>query len=212
MDGSKTIVVRLLLLLLIPILFLSEAAMSSAGYVTTQVGEDPSKDANPASVDILRVSLANNGTHFRFIIKCRATPEPSLIRSYTVWLDTKDGADLDYCLVAGGIPGLYEIRKKGHSIMLKYKAPIEVVVEGNSIYLTAKLSDIEYPEGVKKKVGIVVTTQQPLVKVRDRAPNHGTYKVNHEIVSELPGLTSFIFTSSILVAVYLIYRYKFKSM
>ena len=212
MNRSKITIVRFLLLLLISVAFLPRAVVSLADYVTTLVGEDPSNDANPASVDILSVYLANNGTHFRFIIECRATLAPSSIRSYTVWLDTKGGSASDYCLVAGGNSGLYKIQKKGRSMELNFKAPIEVVVEGNSIYLTANLSDIEYPEGVKKKVGIVVTTQQPLDKVRDRAPDKGMYKVSHEVISELPGISSFIFTSSIIVAVYLIYRYKFKPM
>jgi len=107
MDKQKTTAKRLLFFLLISILLLPNATLSldkKTKFVKTLIGEDPKKDANPASVDILKFYIANNGTHFRFIIKCRAKPEPSSIRSYIVWLDTKDGDEPDYCLVAGGIP------------------------------------------------------------------------------------------------------------
>ena len=212
MSWPKTAIVRFLLPLLISIVLLPEAAVSSATCLAVLVGEDPDKDANPASVDILAVYLMNNGTYFTFIIECRATPAPSLIRSYVVWLNTTNGDAPDYCLVAGGISGLYEVHRKGHSIKLKYKAPIEVTIEGKSIFLTANLDDIDYPGGVGDPVGVVVTTQQPLFKVRDRAPDSGMYYISHKVIPELPGPTLFLFIPSVIITVYVIYTRKFKTM
>jgi len=211
MSWPKTAVVRLLFLLLILVVLQPEAAISLVDYVTVPVGEDSNKDANPASVDILAVYLTNNGTHFTFIIECRATPAPSLVRSYTVWMNTTNGDAPDYCLVAGGVSGLYEVHKKGHSIKLKYKAPIEVTIEGKSIFLTANLDDINYPGGVGDSVGVVVTTQQPLFKVRDRAPDSGMFCVSHKVIPELPGFTLFLFIPSVIVTIYFIYIRKFRS-
>jgi len=210
MNKSKTMIKHLLSVLLIAILVFPNISLSSAQFIETWLFDDPKKDANPASMDILKVSIANNGTHFRFIIKCRAKPEPSLIRSYYVWLNTTNGDAPDYCLVAGGISGLYEIKVEGGKIKLNLTAPIEIQVKGKSIYLTAKLEDINYPGGVEEMVGVVVTTQQPLLKVRDRAPDSGVYYVPHEVIPELPGFTPFVFIPSVIMAIYLIYRRKFK--
>ena len=77
------------------------------------VGEDP-KDAKPDLIDIRKVYLTNNGTHFRFIVECEGTPDTK--KEYWVYLDTKDGgagADTyegaDFYLQGGGTkPGLYE--------------------------------------------------------------------------------------------------------
>ncbi len=210
MKDVKPTARHLLILVLITTLLLPNITLAKADYLTTLLGDDPEKDANPASVDILKVYIANNGTHFRFIIECRATPAPSFIRSYTVWLDTKGRKEPDYCLVAGGVSGLYKASKKGKSIKLVYVAPIEVMIEGKSIYLTADLDDINYPKGVGNPVGIVATTQQPLTKVRDRAPDSGMYDVDHEVIPELPGITPFVFIPSVIGAIYLLDRYKFK--
>ena len=174
------------------------------------VGKDPKKDADPASVDIIKVYITNNGTHFRFIIKCRAKPEPSMIRSYNVWIDIKDENDPDYCLVAGGVSGLYEVKIKDGVIKLELKASIEVEVKGKSIYLTAKLSDIDYQSG-KDIVGIVVTTHQPLIKIRDRAPDSGRYEISHAVVPELPWPTSMIFIPAVVAAICTIYRWRFRN-
>jgi len=210
MNARKTKIRRLLFILLIATLLLPSSALSSAKFIKTLLGKDPKNDANPASVDILKVYIANNGTHFRFIIKCRAKPEPSLVRAYVVWLDTKDDDLFDYCLVAEGKSGLYEVKIEGNSIELEYIAPIEVKIKGKSIYMTANLNDIEYPTGVKSTVGIVATTQQPLLKVRDRAPDSDRYYVDHEVIPELPGFTPFIFIPSVMFSIYIIYRCKFK--
>ncbi|HIE18261.1 TPA: hypothetical protein EYP75_00900 [Candidatus Bathyarchaeota archaeon] len=217
MDKQKIMIKCLLFYLLISILLLPNAMLSLAkkdeddNFVKPiLVGKDPKKDANPASVDILKVYITNNGTHFRFIIKCRAKPAPSLIRSYVVWLDTEGGSAPDYCLVAGGVPGLYEVDVEDESIEFEFKAPIEVKIKGRSIYLTADLEDIGYPDDVKDPIGIVVTTHQPLAQLRDRAPDSGIYQVDHEVIPELPGFTPFIFIPSVMLSIYVIYRRKFK--
>jgi len=213
MDKPKTAIKHLLLISLISILLLPNAVFPLAKktkFVETLIGRDPKGDADPASADILKVYIANNGTHFRFIIKCQAKPAPSSIRSYSVWLNTTNGDAPDYCLVAGGISGLYSVTVEGNSTKLTYKAPIEVEIKGKSIYLTACLSDIDYPTGVGDPVGIAVTTQQPLLKVRDRAPDSGMYHVSHEVIPELPWPTPIVFIPSIVLSVYVIYRRKFR--
>jgi len=216
MDKQKITIKRLLFFLFFLTLLLPNSlSLAKKGeddnFVTPiLIGKDPKKDANPASVDILEVYITNNGTHFRFIIKCRAKPAPSEIRSYVVWLDTKGGIAPDYCLVAGGKSGLYKIKVHGNSIEYEYIAPIEVKIKGKSIYLTANLSDIKYPDGVKDPVGIVVTTHQPLSQIRDRAPDSGRYCVDHEVIPELPGFTIFVFIPSVVFSVYMIYRLKFR--
>jgi len=200
MNKKEIIIKRLLLFLLFSTLLLSSVYPSSADFLEeTQVGVDPKGDANPASVDVLEVFITNNGTHFIFIIKCRATPAPSLIRSYVVWLDTKGDSAPDYCLVAGDRSSYPNL------------VPTVVSIKDTSIYLMARLEDIEYPDGVEKDpVNIVVTTQQPPSKVRDRAPDSGTYQVRHAVISELPGIVLFIFVPSVLFTIYMIYRRRFR--
>ncbi len=177
------------------------------------IGTDPKKDASPASVDILSVYLTNNGTHFRFIIECGATPEPSGTRSYCVFLDTKAGGSTrqpykgaDFYLMGGGLSGLYEWVAGGWS----YKSSISVNIVGNSIYLTARLSDIGYPGNCQNTIGIVAATFQPLGSLRDRAPNKNNYSVNHEVIPELPWPTPLIFVPAVAATVYYISKRRFK--
>ena len=231
MDNQKTGIKHFLFFLLVSILILPNATLSLAkktkdDFIKTLIGEDPKKDADPASVDILKVYIANNGTHFEFIIKCQGKPSPSAMRAYVAWVDTKGDPKLDYCLVADGISGLFEVKIKDGIIILKYKAPIVVKVKGKSIYLMTSLENIDYPDGVKDVVGVVVTTHQipfkedssevknapkiPGFLVKDRAPDSGRYQVDHEVIPELPGFTPFIFIPSVVLSVYVIYRRKFK--
>jgi len=65
--------IKCILLLSLLILIVSNASPSMADFIKTLLGEDPKKDADPASVDILKVYIANNGTHFGSIIKCRGS-------------------------------------------------------------------------------------------------------------------------------------------
>ena len=109
------------------------------------VGADSSKDS-PASMDILEVYLTNNGTHFRFIVKCRSVPEPSPTTAYRVYLDSKSGAGAtdgiysgaDYYLEAKDDSYLYEWRDQ----TWKKKSPIEFQIDHDDkiISLTAELS------------------------------------------------------------------------
>ena len=222
--------IKYLLLLSLLILMVSNASPSMAGFIKTLLGEDPEGDANPASVDILKVYIANNGTHFGFIIKCRGKPSPSITRAYVVWMDTKGDQNPDYCLVAEGISGLFEVKIIDGHIIIRYKAPIVVRVKGKSIYLMTTLENIDYPDGVKEIVGVIVTTHQvPFKKnsskaenssevknapklpgffVKDRAPDSGRYEVYHDVVSEFPGITPLIFVPSILLCTYIIYKRK----
>ncbi|MEM2888482.1 MAG: hypothetical protein QXI71_05645 [Candidatus Bathyarchaeia archaeon] len=177
------------------------------------IGTDPKKDASPESVDILEVYLTNNGTHFRFIIECSTTPQPSNIRSYCVFLDTKAGGatggpyvGADFCLMSAKESGLLEWSADGWS----YKAPIEVNIVGNSIYLTARLSDIGYPDDCQETIGIVAATFQPLGSLRDRAPDTGNYSVSHEVIPELPWPTPLIFVPAVAATVYYISKRRFK--
>jgi len=71
-------------------------------------------------------------------------------------------------------------------------------------------ASLDYPNGVGDPVGIVVTTQQPLSKIRDRAPDSGRYEVSHEVVPELPWPTPIIFIPSVVFSVYMIYRRRFR--
>ncbi len=179
------------------------------------LGSDPKGDekGGPATVDILTVFLTNNGTHFRFIIECRVGPEPSGVRAYCVYLDTKDGGATygtyeraDYCLHGGGTCGLYEWISGNWT----YKSAIDVQLIGNSICLTASLSDIGYPSNVREEIGVVAATYQPLHMLRDRAPDTCHYLVAHEVIPELPGLTPLIFIPAVLTTVYMIHRRRFK--
>jgi hypothetical protein len=212
MSKPKDVIKRAVSLLLLLVLILPEISLCSSEYIEVLLGDDPKGDANPASVDILKVWITNNGTHFGFIIKCRATPSPSDVRSYNVWMDTKGDSGTDYLLRAGGVSGLYEVTVQDGSLTLVYKAPIEVKIKGKKIYLIADLDDIDYyePGGVKDPVGVIVTTYQPLFKKRDRAPDTGRYEVAHEVIPELPGYTPFIFVPSVIVTICFIYRRKFK--
>ena len=215
MDNQKTGIRHFLFFLLISILILPNATLSPAkktkdDFIKTLLGEDPKKDASPASVDILKVYIANNGTHFRVIINCRAKPAPSSVRAYIVWLDTTGRDTPDYCLIAEGTSGLYKVTVEGDSVEFEYQAPIEVKITHKSIYLTADLDDIGYPDGVKKSVGVVVTTHQPVDQLKDRAPDSDVYDVDREVIPELPGFTPFVFIPSVVLSVYVIYRRKFK--
>ena len=229
---------RLILSIFLLLLMLVNASPSLADFIEILLGTDPSGDAHPASLDILKVYIANNGTHFKFILECRGCPNPSIFNIYIVWMDTKDDAFPDYCLVAGGLPGLYEIKVIGGTIIIRYKAPIDVKVEDKKIHLMVKLSEIEYPEGVKETVGVVATTYQlthkekktqkespfgkgtlpkghgyipklPRFKMKDRAPDTGRYTVAHEVISELPGVTPFVFIPLVTIVTYVIYKKKF---
>jgi len=231
---------RILLSILLSLLILSSASPLLADFIVVLIGTDPSGDAHPASLDILEVYIANNGTHFKFILKCRGTPAPSLFKIYIVWMDTKGGPFPDYCLVADGISGLYEIKVVDGTVIIRYKAPIVVTVEDKRIHLMARLSDIEYPNGVKEIVGVVATTHQftskgkktpsgppfrneklpkgsedipkiPHFKIKDRAPDTGRYTVAREVIPELPGITPLIFIPSVIIAVYIIYKKKFQA-
>jgi len=231
---------RILLSILLSLLILSSASPLLADFIVVLIGTDPSGDAHPASLDILKVYIANNGTHFKFILRCRGTPAPSFLRAYIVWMDTKGGPFPDYCLVADGISGLYEIIVVDGTIIIRYKAPIVVTVEDKRIHLMAKLSDIEYPSGVKETVGVVATTHQftlkgkeapgrspfgngtlpkgpgyipkiPHFKIKDRAPDTGRYTVAREVIPELPGITPLIFIPSVIIAIYIIYKKKFQA-
>ena len=231
---------RILLSILLSLLILSSASPLLADFIVVLIGTDPSGDAHPASLDILEVYIANNGTHFKFILKCRGTPAPSLFKVYIVWMDTKGGPFPDYCLVADGISGLYEIKVVDGTVIIRYKAPIVVTVEDKRIHLMAKLSDIEYPSGVKEIVGVIATTHQftlkekkaptkspfgngtlpkgpgyipkiPHFKIKDRAPDTGRYTVAREVIPELPGITPFIFIPSVIIAIYVIYKKKFQT-
>jgi hypothetical protein len=210
MNRPKDVIKRTVSLLLLLVLILPEISFCSSEYIEVLLGDDPKGDANPASVDILKIWITNNGTHFGFIIKCRATPAPSDVRSYNVWMDTKKGKDPDYLLRAGAISGLYEVTVRGKTITLVYKAPIEVKIEGKKIYLIADLDDIDYPDGVKDPVRVVVTTHQPLTKLRDRAPDTGRYEVAHEVVPELPWPMPVVFIPAIVATIYTIYRRRFR--
>ena len=179
------------------------------------LGSDPRGDekGGPATVDILAVFLTNNGTHFTFVIKCRVGPEPSGVRAYCIYLDTKGGGatygtykGADYCLQGGGASGLYEWILGNWT----YKSAIDVQLIGNSIYLTASLSDIGYPGNVKEGIGVVAATYQPLHMLRDRAPDKCHYLVAHKVIPELPGLTLFIFIPVVLTTVYMIRSRRFK--
>lgn len=215
------------------------ASPSLADFIETLLGTDPSGDAHPAPLDILKVYIANNGTHFKFILECKGRPKPSISNIYIVWMDSKGDAFPDYCLVAGGLPGLYEIKVIDGAIIIRYKAPIDVTVEDKRIHLMVELSKIEYPDGVKEIVGVVATTHQltlkgkkaqkespfgngtlpkdheyipklPHFKMRDRAPDTDRYTVAHSVVSEFPGVTPFIFIPLIMIVTYVIYRKKFR--
>ena len=213
MNKPRSMIKRFFFVLLILILILPEVSFSSAEFSEEfEFGTDGEKDAMPASVDILKVYISNNGTHFRFIIKCSAKPSPSSVRSYVVWLDTKDEEEMDYCLVAGGESGLYRISiDEDGEVSMTLVAPIEVEVHKKSIYLTANLDDIEYSAPTfKNQVDVVVTTHQPLTKLRDRAPDSGRYSVNYADIPEVPSFTLFIFIPSVLAAIYIINKYKFK--
>jgi len=230
----------ILLSILLLLLILSSASPLLADFITVLLGTDPSGDAHPASLDILKVYIANNGTHFKFILECRGTPAPSFFRAYIVWMDTKGGSFSDYCLVADGLSGLYEIKVVDGTIIIRYKAPKVVTVEDKRIHLMAKLSDIEYPSGVKEIVGVIATTYQftpkgkkaptrspfgdgtipkgpedipkiPHFKIKDRAPDTGRYTVAREVIPELPGITPFIFIPSVIIAIYIIYKKKFQA-
>jgi len=103
----------------------------------------------------------------------------------------------------------------------------------------AKLSDIEYPSGVKEIVGVIATTHQftlkgkeipsrspfgngtlpkgpghipkiPHFKIKDRAPDTGRYTVAREVIPELPGITPLIFIPAVIIAIYVIYKKKFQ--
>jgi len=230
----------ILLSILLSLLILSSVSPLLADFITVLLGTDPSGDAHPASLDILKVYIANNGTHFKFILECRGTPAPSFFKVYIVWMDTKGGPFPDYCLVADGISGLFEIVVVDGTVIIRYKAPIVVTVEDNRIHLMAKLSDIEYPSGVKEIVSVVATTHQftlkgkkaptrspfgngtlpkgpeyipkiPHFKIKDRAPDTGRYTVAREVIPELPGITPFIFIPSVIIAIYIIYKKKFQT-
>ncbi|MBS7614454.1 hypothetical protein KEJ18_01785 [Candidatus Bathyarchaeota archaeon] len=208
-KSQKAIVSLTLFLLLGPFSFNIVYA-----YITPiLIGTDPKKDATPASVDIVKVYLTNNGTHFRFILECSTTPEPSGIRSYCVFLDTKAGGatggtyrGADFLLMGGGLSGLYEWGAGGW----RYKSSIEVNIVGNSIYLTARLSDIGYPDNCQEMIGIVAATFQPLGSLKDRAPNKGNYSVSHEVIPELPWPTPLIFVPVVAATVYYISKRRFK--
>ncbi|MEM2112107.1 MAG: hypothetical protein QXX08_09570 [Candidatus Bathyarchaeia archaeon] len=211
--SSKSL--KKILLIATFLLLVSFSTSTVCAFITPiLIGTDPSKDASPASVDILKVYLTNNGTHFRFIIECSTTPQPSNIRSYCVFLDTKAGGatsgtykGADFCLVGGGPqPGLYEWGASGWS----YKSSIDVNIVGNSIYLTARLSEIGYPDDCQETIGIVAATFQPLGFLRDRAPDTGNYSVSHEVIFELPWPTPLIFVPAVAATVYYISKRRFK--
>jgi len=195
---------------LILIMLLSEIRFSSAMNSEILIIEDP-RDVEHAYMDILEVYMTNDGTYLQFVINLRERPKPSLNRLYTVWLDTKGNDKPDYCLAASNVNALYKVTVKRGSIRLKYLAPIEVEVEGNSITLTVRLSDIKYPNGVKDTVGIVAATHNPLAKIVDRAPDSGRCLVDHRVVSELPHFTILIFIPSLIISIYIIYRCKFRN-
>jgi len=63
------------------------ASPSLADFIETLLGTDPSGDAHPASLDILKVYIANNGTHFKFILECKGRPShQSLIFTLSGWI------------------------------------------------------------------------------------------------------------------------------
>jgi len=183
-----------------------------------QMGDDPSRDANPASVDILKVSMVNNGTHLTFILECRSAPAPSSVRTYGIWLDTNENGGAttgpyigaDWYIQGGGAPGLYDSSGEESTTTLTYKAPIEVKVHGKSIYLTTGLSDIGYPGNVKETVGIVASTHQPVAMLKDRAPDTEHYSVVHEVIPELPWPTPMVIVPAIAAAIFMIYRQRFR--
>jgi len=210
MNFQKITIKHLLSVFLILIMLSPETIFSSAKILGILLGEDP-RDAEPAYMDILEVYMTNNGTCLQFVINCRERPKPSHNRLYVVWLDTKGDDEPDYCLAASNINGLYKVTIKRKSVRLKYVAPTEVEVEGCSIYLTVKLCDIKYPNGVKDTVGIMVTTHKPLPKIVDRAPDSGRYLVDHKVVSGLPNSTILIFIPSLILSIYMIYQRKFKN-
>ena len=205
---------RLIVTLLI-ILNLALMITPVSGYLTPiLIDTDPTMDS-PASIDILEVYLTNNGTHFRFIIKCRSVPYPSKSTIYRVYLDTKSGGTpdglykgADYYLEAKDDSYLYEWKeKKKHGAWYK-KSPIEVQIDpmNKTISLTASLSDIGYPKDVWPEVGIVVATFQPSNSLRDRAPDTGHYTVAHEVIPELPWPTPVVFIPAVVGTIYTIYR------
>ncbi|MCS7120149.1 MAG: hypothetical protein NZ952_02970 [Candidatus Bathyarchaeota archaeon] len=209
---DRLLTCRLILFaILMSILLLAPNVSAAHAFIEPiLIGTDPRRDANPASVDILYVYLTNNGTHFRFIVNCSTTPQPSLIRLYRVYLDTRDGGDqlyggADFYLQAGGNnPGLYEW-VSGTWI---YRASIEITIVGYSIRLTTSLSGIGYPEKVKSTIGVIVVTFSP--NLRDRAPNFGSYSVTHEVIPELPWPTPLLFIPAVTATVYLIYKWRFR--
>lgn len=183
-----------------------------------QLGDDPSRDADPASVDILKVSMMNNGTHLTFIIECRSAPAPSSVRTYRIWLDTNENGGAttgpyigaDWYIQGGGAPGLYDCSGEESADTSTYKASIEVKVYGKSICLTAGLSDIGYPGNVKETVGIVASTHQPAAMLKDRTPDTGHYSVVHEVIPELPWPTPLVIMPAIVAAIIMIYRQRFR--
>jgi len=205
--------------LLCVVLFLSASLLTVSVYANYidppfLVGTDPSKDS-PASIDILEVYLTNNGTHFRFILKCRSVPTPNPATAYRVFLDTKSEGALsgtyigaDYYLEAKDVSYLYE----WNGFSWKQKSPVEVQIDHNdkTISLTAKLEDIGYPGYVENTVGIVVETIQPIDNQRDRAPDTGNYTIIREDIPELPWPTPLVFVPALMATVYVVYVRKFK--
>jgi len=182
-----------------------------------QLGDDPSGDADPGSMDILIVQMVNNGTHLTFILECRTVPAPSSVRTYGIWLDTEENSGAtagpyigaDWYVQGGGVPGLYEVGGD-ESTTLVYRAPIEVEVRAKSIRLSVSLSDIGYPQDVKGTVGVVATTHQPVARLRDRSPDLEHYSVAHEVIPELPWPTPLFFIPAIGATILTVYRWKFK--
>ena len=92
-------------------------------------------------------------------------------------MDTKRDQNPDYCLVTEEISGLFEVKIRDSHIIIRYKAPIVVRVKGKSIYLMTTLENIDYPDGVKEIVGVIVTTHQvPFKKNSSKAENSSEVK------------------------------------
>jgi len=180
------------------------------------VGADLSKDSL-ASMDILEVYLTNNGTHFRFIVKCRSVPEPSATTAYQVYLDIKSGAGstdgiysgADYYLEAKDDSYLYEWRAGAW----KEKSPIEFEIghDEKIISLTAELSDIGYQNNVDETIGIVVATSEPSNNLWDRAPDTGDYAIAHEVIPELPWPTPLVFILAVIATISILHITRFKN-
>ena len=189
---------------------------------------DPAGDGNPAYADIVSVSYTNDATYYSFFLGLSAPPSLTQGNVYYVYLETISGQGAtngpngylvgsDYYLTwntAGTVGSLY----KWNTVTSVWGLTAAVITvdstnlsQPNTLILTGLLTDIGYPwTPTTQNMGVMAASSTP-GNVKDRAPDTGVYTINYFDVPNLPWLTLPVFILAVIVAVSLLYKYKFQS-